>query len=470
MWGVFPKDFGATMPDTMAEPTQLETPAEPTAGDPPAKARRRRRRRKPAAQAATVPDAERQPAARPPREAPPAVDAAPIAQLARDVVRALDRLVAALADEQGFRVPSARGHDPEELVVTLTTRLATANQARQQAEAHELVSVLRERVGEAIKGTTAFHQGRVYCFYTDDPESPYATPPHATDVFAGYAANGKPEWVGFTNLCLARREPRVDRLFADPPEIVAVAIPADTLTGGLLPGFGRGSLAWRLHGQVVCGLVPRDLNVRSRTVERIALTLQVVEVHQQTTGNRLILNLVGLTPQAVAEAAAAGEPTGSAEAFRRLVRATRERIDNLGRRAALAARRGESFDLKMHVDALLTRLRSDVLRVFKTRDHRTRHAEERHQSGERPTALALSDALQTGDGRLYRDDHKDTIVVIGPKNRVHVFSRIGRHITSLELQPQDIARRVDLGRWKLLERHAGEVFRHMLRGQLEAGP
>lgn len=213
--------------------------------------------------------------------------------------------------------------------------------------------------------------------------------------------------------------------------------------------------------------MPRDLNVRSRVSERIALTLQIIEVRQQTTGNRLILNMIGMTPFEVAEIAAASDPTSSAEAFRRLIRATRERVENLGRRAAIATRRGESFDIKTHVEAMLTRLRSDVLRVFKSRDHRTRHAEERHQSGERPTALAITDALQTTDARLYRDDQKDTIVVLGPKNRVHVFSRIGRHITSLELQPHDVARRVDLGRWKSLERHAADIFRHMLKGQLE---
>jgi len=429
--------------------------AGPAAGDgesgPEGSKKRRRRRKKPPASAPSPPEA--------------------LAVLAGRVVAELDALVAALAEEQGFK-PRARSgavdNEADALVVTLSSSLLRRDSDGGERET-ALLATLRERVREGIRGTTAFHQGHVYCFYSDEPESPYSQPPNGTDVFAGYSANGKPAWVSFTNLCIARREDRVDRLYSDSPDVIAFVQSAEELTDGLLPGFGRGSLAWRLHGQVVCGLVPRNLDVKSRTAERIALTLQVVETRQRTTGHRLILNMIGLTPVQVSEIAAESTEGSAAEAFRRLVRVTRERIDNLGRRSAIATRRGQAFDLTAHINQLLVRLRGDVLRVFKSRDYRTRHAEIRHESKERPTALAITDTLQASEGRLLRDEHKDTIVVLGPKTRVHVFSPVGRHVTSLDMPPQDVARRVDGGRWKILPRHAADLFKLMLRTQLD-GP
>jgi len=385
---------------------------------------------------------------------------------AERVIAELDGLVHALALEQGF-TPSARApSEGEDLVVTLSTGLGGSGD---RGSARWLLEGLREHVGEAIRGATAFHQGHVYCFFTDQPRSPYSSPPHGVDVFAGYTANGKPAWIGFANLCLAQQEPRVDRIYADTPHVIALVQRQDALTGGLLPGFGRGSLAWHLHGQVACGLIPRDLDLKNRTGERVALTLQIIETRQRAGRGRLQLNVIGLSPLAIAEAAASAAPSSPAEAFRRLIRATREKVDALGRRAALATRRGGTFELAAHVDALLNRLRSDLLRVFKSRDHRTRHAEERHESGERPTGLALSDSLEAGQGRFLRDERRDTVVVLGPKQRVHVFSRVGRHVTSLELLPQEVARRVDSGRWSPLEPHAVGIFQHMLK-TIRAGP
>jgi hypothetical protein len=440
----------AKAPDSAGAPTTATT-AEPRVPEGLAEAPARPRRAE---------DGERP---RPPRPNPPETPEG----LARAALVAFDRLVTALAAEHGH---ASRQDAVPEVLTTLVTQ--PGRKSLPDSEVAGLVEALRAQVGEAIRSVTAFHEGRVYCFFTDAPDAPYSRPPQPTDVFAGFSANGRPEWVSFTNLCLARQEPRVDRLFADQPELIALVLHGHELAGGLLPGFGRDSLAWRLHGQVVCGLIPRNLNPRTRTEDRLALTLQLIETQQGGARGRLRLNILGLSPEHIAEAAANADPMSSAEAFRRLVRATRERVDQLGRRAALALRRGERFDLAEHVTGLLTRLRSDVLRVFRARDHRTLHAEERHRSGERPTSTALADALAATEGKLLHDAHKDTWVVLGPRLRVHVFSRLGRHVTSLELEPHEVARRVDLGRWRPVARHAAELFQLQLKAQLhgEAAP
>ena len=386
---------------------------------------------------------------RPKPEAPAALDSA-----GRDVVTALDKLVLGLARELGAPPPDVAIDLP--LVVGPPSSSVPERSAR-------LVAGLRARIEEAVKGASAFREGHVYCFFTDAPESPYSRPPSVADVFAGYSGNGRPEWIGFANLCLLKKEPRVDRLFADPPEIAAIVQMHDELTDGLEPGFGRGSLAYRLVGQVSFGFVPRGLDLRHRGDERVAVTLQVVATRLGTSAERLRLNVLGLSVPAIAEAAARADASSPAEAFRRVLRGTRERVDALGRKMTRAQKAGEPIDVDAEVRAVLGRLRGDLLRVFKSRDYRTRHAEERHQSGERPTSLAIADALAATDGRFFRDEHKDTVVVAGPRHRVHVFSRDGRHVTSLDVLPAELERRVDRGRWRPLERLAAEVFKEALR-------
>lgn len=387
--------------------------------------------------------------------------------LAREALAGIDRLVTRLSKELGVVVAN-NGHDePPEVVLPLRLPLSARGPAKPRAAA--LLGELQRRIKAAAEGADAFREGRVYCFYTSSPDSPYSTPPHPVDVFAGYGATGKPEWVSFPNLCLERKEPRVDRLYGEAPEVLALTQGPGELDEGLLPGFGRGSLAYRLLGQVVLGLVPRDLDPRS-SAERVALSLQIVETSQPGLRHRLRLNVVGLDTQAIAQAAAEQPATSAAEAFRKLLRATRSRVDALGRRAALAHRRGEALELDPHVKALLSRLRTDVLRVLKSRDYRTRHAEHRHRSRERPTSLAVTDALGAGDGRLLRDEHKDTIIVLGPRHRVHVFSSAGRHVTSLELMPTEVDRRIELKRWRYLGRVGSELFRATLKRALDREP
>jgi len=429
--------------------------SEPASEVPAPKKRRRRRKKKNPEAPAQVPAPVRPAPDAAPRPAPAGVE-----ELALAAYRALDALVGRIAREEGLGVPG-------EVEATLVPLVLGKNQGREVA----LVAHLRDHLRAAQRESATFVEGAVYCFHTDQPESNYSRPTKATEVFAGYAANGKPEWVGFANLCLERREPRVDRLFGDSPEVLALIIGADELQSGMLPEFVRGRLSWRLMGQVVLGFVPRDLDLKSRE-ERVALTLQIVETTEPDRRGglmrRMRLNVIGLPVAAIAELAANGDATSPAEAFRKVIRATRGRVDALGRRAALAHRQGGVFDLHEPVQQLLTRLRGDVLRVLKSRDYRTQHATERHQSGERPTSLAVADALAAGEGRFFRDEHKDTVVVLGPKHRVHVFSTSGRHVTSLELTPNEVARRLELKRWKFLERAMSELFKGTLKRQLGA--
>ncbi|MCB9787010.1 MAG: hypothetical protein H6744_10005 [Deltaproteobacteria bacterium] len=364
---------------------------------------------------------------------------------ARQVVAALRALGRALAEQRGFNAREPLPVDALEIDVSVPLGRGAAEL---DAAARALSQRLDAGLAEALRAAGAFEQGRVVCFLCGSSRCEHSSPPEGTSVFAGYAANGRPEWLSFANLCLARGEERVDRLYAEPPEIIGLIQGPSELVSELLPGFGQGERAWRILGQVVVGLVPRDLTARSTRAERVALTLQLVETGARGQHRRLRLNVLGLTPEEIADAAADGEERGPAEALRRTLAETRARVDTLGLRLWRAAKAGEPADEGEPAMALLGQLRGDIERVFRSSRHRTRHAQERHVEGERPTALANEDLAQASDEQCLTDTRRDTIVVLGPQRRVHVFTAGGRHVTSLRLREGELDRKLARGRWQ----------------------
>ena len=198
--------------------------------------------------------------------------------------------------------------------------------------------------------------------------------------------------------------------------------------------------------------------------ERVAITLQIVETRLAGEGRRLRLNLLGLPQARVAEAAASGDPRAPAERFRRTIAATRQRLEALERRLLPVRSRGAPVELESAVKPLLSRLRGDVERVFSPERHRTQHARERHQGGQRPTSLAVTDASNVSDDGLLYDTVRETIVVIGPRGRAHVFSKQGRQVTSLKLEPGELTRKTGRARWQPLSPSLVKAFRQSLKG------
>ncbi|MEC9072321.1 MAG: hypothetical protein VX938_08090, partial [Myxococcota bacterium] len=305
-------------------------------------------------------------------------------------------------------------------------------------------------IDDGLRASRAFRQGTVFSFLYDTADSDRCAPPEATSVFAGYHPNGRPEWVNFTNLCIARGEDRVDKLFGPSPEVIAFVQTVDELDDGLLPEFGRESRAYKLLGQVVLGLVPEHLMSRREKAQRVALTFQLVETRLSGVGPRLRLNVLGLSPEQIADAAADSHRGSPAEGLRKTLRATQRRVDTLGRQMRTAERSGEEAPLETRVNALLTQLRGDLEGIFRSHGRRTSHARDRHIQAERPTSDAMRDLSRASDDRFLWDTRRDTAVVIGPKGRAHIFSPAGMHVTSLRLSPGELARKKERGRWRPL--------------------
>ena len=386
-------------------------------------------------------------------------------ELAARALRELRRLGRALAATRGIDrgepLPFERLLVPVQIPLTVPPGQPPDHVAPEDAA--QLVRDLGGRIGDALEGLVAFRPGTVYCFFCEAATCAHARQPDRTATFAGYSPNGKPTWQTLTNLCIARGDERVDRLYGDRPEVVALVLLPGELTGGLLPGFGKGSLGFHVLGQVVVGLIPEDLYTsQTPSDHRIALTLQLVETRMGMRMRRLRLNVVGVDLEGVSVLAADGEERGPAESLRRTLAATRERLDSIGRRAWTAERRGAPVDLEAEAQPLLFRLRGDVERIFRPLGRRTKHAQERHVQGDRPTSLALQDALSVPDDRVLWDSERSTIVVLGPKGRAHVFSAEGKHVTSMLLRPGEVDRKAGRSRWRPLARERIELFRSRL--------
>jgi hypothetical protein len=172
------------------------------------------------------------------------------------------------------------------------------------------------------------------------------------------------------------------------------------------------------------------------------VTFQAVELGG---GERIVLNILGRLADGQA-------------AFQVLEEAVDPRIQN----ALLASRRNLSelslrrfprrrreAERRRHAMSILGRLAQNLDRVFRQRHRRTRHSEARHLDPQRPAASALGDALKAKAGSIYRDVEENTWVVIGPKNRVHVFNPEALHVTSVVYSGETVRQRTTRGKWLL---------------------
>jgi hypothetical protein len=325
--------------------------------------------------------------------------------------------------------------------------------------ASKLQRELSSRVVEGLAALTAYRQGRVYCFQCDSAGCAHSEPTSRDSTFGGYTATGKPAWQTFLNFCMERKDPRVDRLYGERAGVIAVTQTASELKGELLPAFGKGSLAFNVLGQVVVGLVPFNLCIPGGDDERVAITVQLVETRSSTEKRRLRVNLLGMSADDIAGADEEGGVGNRAGRLRYALRSARQRLNSVGRQLARAERTGHPLDLEDKVVPILSKLRSDLDKILRLERFKTSHALERQTQKERPTGAAMRDVLDVPDDRLLLDGRRETVVVLGPKLRAHIFSMEGRHITSIQMEEGELDRKIGRKRWKLLPPERMRQFR-----------
>ena len=260
-------------------------------------------------------------------------------------------------------------------------------------------------------------------------------------------------------LCLERGEPDVDKLYGQHPTTICLCQTADELKGDLLPSFGRDSLVFDMLGQVVIGLVPGDLLSPGETEERCAATIQIIQTRSEESDKKLRLNLFGVSKTHLASGD--GSDRRIPGRLRKLIRETETELLDVSNKMRIQERKGEPADVESLAQAVLSKFHRETSRMFRP-TRRTKHGEHRHVGGERPTQNALRDAQRAAAEHLLLDTRTDAVVVLGPRNRAHIFSRQGRHITSIHLKPGETERKTGQGRWKPLSAETGLGWKQTL--------
>jgi len=319
---------------------------------------------------------------------------------------------------------------------------------------------IRAAVIEMATRAEAFRGGSVYCYRCDRPDCAHSHPPRPTSVFGGYSSTGLPVWPEFTQILLARKHPRVDLLY-DPSrtDLVAMYMDPEMLKQRQLNVFGRQSKTYDILGQVVFGFLKMRVPGENRSDrERVACTLQAVESRRLDGSPRLELNVLARLSDGSPALDAINGPYQTRVSD--VISSARHHISSLRppSKGHTRRRRGTSLpDTASLVADILQGLARKLEKVGRQRGRRTTHAEG-HRIKNRPTSKALEDAISAAEASVLWDKHERTFVVLGPRNRVHVFSRQGRHVTSLVLASEAVRSRKRRKRWVPLIDEQREQF------------
>ena len=319
---------------------------------------------------------------------------------------------------------------------------------------------VRAAVREMATRADAFRRGRVYCYRCESAECSHSIAPRPTSVFGGYTPTGLPRWPELTQLLLDLRHPRVDQLFEPSGrELVAIFMGAEELKLQQLGVFGRYSKDYDVLGQVVFGFLRIPLPDRvAQESERIALTIQAVESRGPDGMPRLELNVLGQRGDGSPATDSLTDP--HQVRILNLIRDARRRIQHIvSSGTSRAGRRPPSLpgDALARTERVLRETARGLERLGRQTARRTMHAEARREFN-RPTSKAWEDAADARKGQILWDEQRKTVIVLGPRHRVHVFSPDGRHITSLLLNGEAIEGRVRRRRWRPMEGDGLERF------------
>jgi hypothetical protein len=319
---------------------------------------------------------------------------------------------------------------------------------------------IRAAVQEMATQAEAFRGGSVYCYRCDSPDCPHSHPPRPTNVFGGYSSTGLPVWREFSQILLERKHPGVDLLY-DPSQtdLVAMYMDPEMLKQRQLNVFGRQSKTYDILGQVVFGFLKIRIPGPNRSEpERVACTLQAVESRRQDGSPRLELNVLARLSDGSPALDAIKGPYQTRVSD--VISSARRRISSLRPPSkGHAERRLASSlpDTASLVADLLQGLARKLEKVGRQRGRRTAHAEG-NRIKNRPTSKAWEDTFGAAEESVLWDKHERTFVVLGPRNRVHVFSRQGRHVTSLILASEAVRSRKRRQRWMPLTDDQREQF------------
>lgn len=303
--------------------------------------------------------------------------------------------------------------------------------------ARKLADAVDGRLDEAVQHQAAFRPGHAFCLRCGGPDCEHSRPPSSRHVLRGYTPTGTPRWDDFAQVMLDLRVEGVDALYDDPPAFLTVVQGPGEVHAGLVRAFEHPT--YRLLGQLLAGFFPvRATDREGRGV--VALTFQVAGTKTRR-GIRLGLNVLGRSPS--------GEDLGTLwERHRELPWRRGVRWAQAALATVRGARERDAGRLEARVEGILGGLARRMQREQRARRRRTRHAEERHDSGRRPTRMAMEDVRAAARDDFLVDERSGSVVVLGDRGRTHFFGADGRLVSSVRYRRDAIRRKIDGGVWR----------------------
>ncbi|MBK8977288.1 MAG: hypothetical protein IPM29_15360 [Planctomycetes bacterium] len=364
---------------------------------------------------------------------------------ARAAVRALSEMASTLLDAEGIE---AFGR-PRWLEIRLRVPLDASRDGARCAQ--DAIRQVVDRVREVREHEEALRPGSVYSFFARSADGPGSRPSSPREVFEGFGSTGRPSFTDFVTLAIERRDAGIDALCEGEDTVVTHVSMGRVLRTQQLQEFGATDPVFRILGQVDAGLFPLV-----SSDQKAAFSFQLLRGTTLDGTPRFRLHWVG-----AAELSDIADP-GIPQILKRF----QQRLDRESLRLAGVNANGGAPDEEEFVLPLLQDLAKRLAGRARRASNRTEHARERTEEGQRPTTKAWEDARDASDDRILRDEAQDTIVVTGPKNRVHVFTLDAKHVTSFVQTGRNVHKRLQEGRWHPAEPEERGEFRLALRMRL----
>ena len=362
-------------------------------------------------------------------------------------VKALSQMAQSLLRIEGvdpFSVPR---------YVELNVRVPLDERADARAAAGAVTEQILQRLREVREHERALQPGAVFCYFTESATVEHCRPQEPRHVFEGYNSTGRPVFGDFVTMAIERKDAGIDQLLAGQDMVLTHVSMGRVLRTQQLAEFGGESAVYKILGQVDAGLF-RVLGAE----QKCAFSFQLLRGKTIEGKPRLRLHAVGkvdlmdLADPGVLNILSKFQRQLDAESLRLQGKEKNGDVDD------------EAFVLPLLKD-LAQKLASRARNVSR----RTEHAVVRSEEGQRPTPRAYPDAAEAHDDAILWDAEKATIIVAGPKGRVHVFTPQGKHVTSVMMQGSAVERRRHQGRWRLAEPEERGEFRVALRGLIARG-
>jgi hypothetical protein len=323
----------------------------------------------------------------------------------------------------------------------------------------QLLLSIDDWIDDAIAQAAAFRPGHAWCHRCASVACEHSRPAASRLVFAGYTATGLPRWEDFAQFCLDRKHPEVDRLYRDPPAFVTLVQGRDEISGDMLEVFEDGT--YELLGQLVAGFF--YVHARSDAGRGVvALTIQVAASRGRDGDRRIGLNLLGCAPSG--EELESLWDRRSDLPWRKSVRWAQSALRTLSPQSGRRMSTLRQAELEHRVNGILEGLARRLAQHRRATGRRTRHAEQRHASGERPTGKAIDDARRLAADALYVDERAGTLVVLGDRGRTHFFTLEGRLVSSVRYSRDAIERKLRARLWRPASADIREAFQSQLPG------